>query len=195
MTIAHGKAGSLTHWARPGIKPETSWFLVRFVSTVPLRNSSLCLLVGAFSPLTFKVIIDMYVVIAILLTVLDLFLLLFFSSLLLLFSHLLVWWLSLVLCFSWFFYFVCVSIVDFWLAITLKFWHKNLHIYEIVLSCWCVNCKCISSVLHLYPPLLMISDFGGIIECGWFCIFTVYIPLLIWVGVFFLSSFFLSLSI
>ena len=42
--------------------------------------ASLCLLVGAFSPLTFKVIIDMYVLIAILLIALDLFLLLFFLS-------------------------------------------------------------------------------------------------------------------
>ena len=25
---AHGNAGSLTHWARPGITPTTSWFLV-----------------------------------------------------------------------------------------------------------------------------------------------------------------------
>ena len=32
---AHGNAGSLTHWARPGIEPATSWFLVRFVSAVP----------------------------------------------------------------------------------------------------------------------------------------------------------------
>jgi len=29
-TTAHGNAGSLTHRARPGIKPATSWFLVRF---------------------------------------------------------------------------------------------------------------------------------------------------------------------
>ena len=29
---AHGNAGSLTHWARPGIKPATSWFLVRFIN-------------------------------------------------------------------------------------------------------------------------------------------------------------------
>ena len=28
-------AGSLTHWARPGIKPAASWILVRFVSTAP----------------------------------------------------------------------------------------------------------------------------------------------------------------
>ena len=31
-TSAHGNVGS-THWARPGIEPATSWFLVRFVST------------------------------------------------------------------------------------------------------------------------------------------------------------------
>ena len=34
-TTAHGKAGSLTQWVRPGVKPATSWLLVRFVSTVP----------------------------------------------------------------------------------------------------------------------------------------------------------------
>ena len=33
-TTAHGNAGSLTHWARPGIEPATSWFLVGFVSAV-----------------------------------------------------------------------------------------------------------------------------------------------------------------
>ena len=33
---AHGNARSLTHWARPGIEPATSWFLVRFVSAVPV---------------------------------------------------------------------------------------------------------------------------------------------------------------
>ena len=58
-------------------------------------------------------------------------------------------------------------------------WYKSLYVYEIVLSCCSLNCKFISSVLHLYPPLLMISDFGGIIVHGWFCIFTVYIPLLV----------------
>ena len=31
-TTAHGNAGSLTHWARPGIKPATSWCLIRFVN-------------------------------------------------------------------------------------------------------------------------------------------------------------------
>ena len=33
-TTAHCNAGSLTHWARPGIEPTTSWFLVRFISSL-----------------------------------------------------------------------------------------------------------------------------------------------------------------
>ena len=37
-TTAQGSAGSLTHWARPGIRPTTSWFLVRFVSSVPWQE-------------------------------------------------------------------------------------------------------------------------------------------------------------
>ena len=32
-TTAHDNAGSLTHGERPGIKPASSWILVRFVST------------------------------------------------------------------------------------------------------------------------------------------------------------------
>ena len=31
-TTVHGNAGSLTHWARAGIEPSTSWFLVGFVN-------------------------------------------------------------------------------------------------------------------------------------------------------------------
>ena len=32
---AHTNARSLTHWARPGIKPASSWLLVRFVTAEP----------------------------------------------------------------------------------------------------------------------------------------------------------------
>ena len=32
-TTANSNARSLTHGARPGIEPSTSWFLVRFIST------------------------------------------------------------------------------------------------------------------------------------------------------------------
>ena len=35
---AHSNAGSATHWARPGIKPTTSWFLVWFISTAPRQE-------------------------------------------------------------------------------------------------------------------------------------------------------------
>ena len=31
-TTAHGNAGSLTHWARPGVEPTTSVFLVKFIN-------------------------------------------------------------------------------------------------------------------------------------------------------------------
>ena len=31
-TTARGNARSLTHWARPGIEPATSWFLVGFIN-------------------------------------------------------------------------------------------------------------------------------------------------------------------
>ena len=34
-TIAHGNAGYLTLWARPGIEPALSWLLVRFSSAEP----------------------------------------------------------------------------------------------------------------------------------------------------------------
>ena len=34
-TTAHSNARSLTHGARPGIEPETSWFLVGFLSPAP----------------------------------------------------------------------------------------------------------------------------------------------------------------
>ena len=30
--MAHGNTGSLAHWARPGIKPMSSWILVGFVN-------------------------------------------------------------------------------------------------------------------------------------------------------------------
>ena len=37
-TTAHCNTGPLTHWVRPGIKPETSWFLAGFVSAAPWRE-------------------------------------------------------------------------------------------------------------------------------------------------------------
>ena len=37
-TTAHGNAGSLTHWARPGIEPISTWMLVKFISTEPRQE-------------------------------------------------------------------------------------------------------------------------------------------------------------
>ena len=34
-TTAHGNAGSLTHWVRPGIEPTSSWILVCFITIEP----------------------------------------------------------------------------------------------------------------------------------------------------------------
>ena len=34
-TTAHSNARSLTHWAKPGIIPASSWILVRFLSAEP----------------------------------------------------------------------------------------------------------------------------------------------------------------
>ena len=43
---AHGNAGSLTHWARPGIEPVSSWTLVGFISAEPRQELP--------QPITFK---------------------------------------------------------------------------------------------------------------------------------------------
>ena len=37
-TTPHSNTRSLTYWVRPRIEPATSWFLIRFVSTVPWRE-------------------------------------------------------------------------------------------------------------------------------------------------------------
>ena len=34
-TTAHGNSGSLTHWARSGVEPASSWILVGFISSAP----------------------------------------------------------------------------------------------------------------------------------------------------------------
>ena len=43
-TTAHGNAGSLSCWARPGIKPASSWILVGFVIAEPWREPLQCVL-------------------------------------------------------------------------------------------------------------------------------------------------------
>ena len=77
-------------------------------------------------------------------------------SLPLLFSSFVVWWLSLVLCLDWFFFFVCVSIVDAWFVVTMRFWYSTLTYTEDYLKCRPLTFKCIPSIPHLYLPLLMV---------------------------------------
>ena len=51
---AYGNAGSPTHWGGSGIKPSSSWILVRFVTTEPQQgNFSLipCFFLSPISPL------------------------------------------------------------------------------------------------------------------------------------------------
>ena len=54
-TAGHGNAGSLTHWARPGIVPASSWMLVKFVNhwattgTPPLYFCDVCCNFSFFS--------------------------------------------------------------------------------------------------------------------------------------------------
>ena len=51
-TTAHGKAESLTHWARPWIQSTTSWFLVGFVSTAPLWELTFSFYLNTFARLS-----------------------------------------------------------------------------------------------------------------------------------------------
>ena len=47
-TTVHDNAGSLTHWARPGIELATLWFLVGFISTPPQWELGFLLLLCSF---------------------------------------------------------------------------------------------------------------------------------------------------
>ena len=100
-----------------------------------------------------------------------------FSPLPLLFSFV-IWRRSLVLCLDCTFFFVCISIIDFWFLVAMKCWYSSLYIYKTDLSCWSLHLKCICNTLHLYSPLLTFSGFDIILACGWFPTFTLCLPLL-----------------
>ena len=116
-----------------------------------------------------------------------------FSSLLLLFSPLVVWWVSLVLYWSWFFLFLCVSIVEFYFEVILKFCIGvciYMRLFEVIglliasvspVSCLCtllmflilVAYLCMDdflSVVYIYMPLLVSLVICGIFvsSCGLF---------------------------
>ena len=121
-----------------------------------IHSASPCLLVGAFNPFTFNVIMDKCVVIAIFLVILDCY----FGSFILplLFSSLVICWLSLVLCLDWFFMFglfflfYVLSIIFFWFGVPIGFLYNHLYVYRIVFGFWSLNFKCIFSVLSLSSP-------------------------------------------
>ena len=54
---AHSNAGSSTHWARPGIKPATSWFLVGFVSAAPRRELPILTYLNDYFPIVISSIL------------------------------------------------------------------------------------------------------------------------------------------
>ena len=111
---------------------ELTWVSCRhhiYWSCFCVHSVHLWYLVGAFNPFTLKVIFNIYAFIAFLLIVLDL-LLLDFLPLLLLFSSIVIWWLSLLL-FLIAFSYLCMSIVDFWFVVTMRFWYiDSLHIQD-----------------------------------------------------------------
>ena len=98
-----------------------------------------------------------------------------FSSFPFLFSFSMVWWLYLVLCLDYFFFFVCVSLVNFWFGVAMRFWYSSI---KIVLSCRSPNFKFISNIWHLCF-LLMIICFDIIVVCGWFHTFPLCLPFLV----------------
>ena len=52
-TIAHGNAEYLTHWARPGIEPTSSWIL-GFIATEPQQELQLSHGINGISGVSFK---------------------------------------------------------------------------------------------------------------------------------------------
>ena len=72
---------------------------------------------------------------------------------------------------------VCLSIVDFWFAVIMRFRYSHLCIIKIVVSCWSFNFRCIFNILRLCSPLLTIAGFDIIFVCRCFPTFIIYLPL------------------
>ena len=139
-----------------------------------LSNIPLCvcvcvsLLFGAFNPFTFKVIIHMYVLIAILFVAVSLF-----SSLPLLFTH--KWWLSFMLrldCFFFFVYYRCFGLQlpgGFGIAVFIYSALFN-KVADLISNAFPISCIC---------TLLMITAFDILFGYEWFPTFTVCLSLLV----------------
>lgn len=111
---------------------DLKWFSCRqqiYGSCFCVHSAWLCLLVGVFSPFTFKIIINMYVLIAILVTVWICFVGLFSPF----FCSLVIWCLPVVLCLNSFFSSMCISITDFLLQLPWGFCvaiQSYIHIHD-----------------------------------------------------------------
>ena len=128
-------------------------------------------------PFIFKVIINMYVLIAILLHVLDLFSQVFFLAFL--FCSLLLWFNDYIQYYVWIdFFFLCVHLLYIF---DLKFpWSFDITVYiHIFFYVAGLNFKCISNILYLYNTLFTIAGFDIIFVCEWFTTFTICLPLLV----------------
>ena len=55
-TTARGNAGSLTHWARPGIELASSWILFRFLSAAPQQELPVLFILNCLIKLNRKTI-------------------------------------------------------------------------------------------------------------------------------------------
>ena len=99
-TTAHGSAGSLTHWVRPGIKPVSSRMLVRFISAEQRWELTYCHFKPCF-PIDFVVLLCSFCVC--------------------------VWFAEFLLYYSWvpFSLIFCESMPCFWFVITLLFKYVN----------------------------------------------------------------------
>ena len=160
-----------------------------------IYSASPCLLVGTLNPFTFRVIMDKYIFIAILLIAFALLLWVFFSF----FPSLVICWLFLVLCLDCFFFFYGVSIIVFWFAVPIRFGYYHLCVYRIVWGGGSFILEFIFNVLHLSSPLLMPASFDIIFVNGWFSIFLLFsslpVSFLIWNFLFFSFFFFFWLHL
>ena len=93
---------------------------------VLIHFAALCLLVGSFSPFTFNIIIDRYVLIVILLTVFWLFCSYFFLSSFTLFPCDLM---TIFIVMLGFFSLFCVSVIDVWFVVYLAI-YRGVYVYN-----------------------------------------------------------------
>ena len=86
--------------------------------------------------------------------------------------------LSLVLCLTYFWIFVCISIVDFWFVVAMRSGYSSVYIYIYdYFKCCSLNFCCLYNILHSYSPRTCWFWYR---ICVWmFPTFTTCLPLLV----------------